>query len=223
MESSRAGQRFPRYQIQLPVLQKRTPTASRVEVGWTRDLSEGGACLDLPSRLPALARIWLRLQAERGSIELEARVAWSGEPPAPGRAAAHGVAFLEASAAQRLALHEMLAARKQASESGVRLLLDLPVTCRSGSEPGRQLRGRTVELSRGGVLLLIDRSLPAGTSLDVLLHTPRGSLIAKGVVVWADVSGEDRAGAPVQHGLRLTSLGWTTPLVLGLVLADPPH
>ena len=42
-------------------------------------------------------------------------------------------------------------------------------------------------------------------------------------MVWADLSGEDRTSAPVQHGLRLTSLSWSTPLVLGLVLADPPH
>ncbi len=223
MESSGVGQRFPRYQIQLPVLQKRTATASRVEVGWTRDLSEGGACLDLPTRLPGPARIWLRLQADRGPIELEARVVWSGEPPAPGRGAVHGVAFLETSEAQRLALHETLAARSQASESGVRLLLDLPVTCRSESEPGSPLRGRTVELSRGGVLLLLDRPLPSGTSLKVLLHTPRGSLTAEGVVVWADIPGEDRVRAPVPLGLRLTSRGWSTPLVLGLMLADAPH
>jgi hypothetical protein len=223
MDSSWAGHRFPRYQIRLPVLQKTAPTANRVEVGWTRDLSEGGACLELPTRLPSPSRIWLRLQADRGPIELEARVAWSGEPPAPGRGAVHGVAFLGTTGTQRLALHEMLAARGQASESGVRLLLDLPVTCRPGSEPESPLRGRTVELSRGGVLLLLDRPLPSGTSMEVRLHTPRGSLSAEGVVIWAGLPGEGCGSAPVQHGLRLTSLGWSTPLVLGLVLADPPH
>jgi len=42
MDSPSAGHRFPRYQIQLPVLQKTAPSANRVEVGWTRDLSEDG-------------------------------------------------------------------------------------------------------------------------------------------------------------------------------------
>jgi PilZ domain len=223
MQSPSAGHRFARYQIQLPVLQKTAPTANRVEVGWTRDLSEGGACLELPTRLPTPAVIWLRLQADRGPIEMQARVVWSGEPSAPGRGVVHGVAFVGISEEQRLALHAMLSARRQASESGVRLLLDLPVTCRLEHEPGSPLRGRTVDLSREGVLLLLDRPLPSGTSVEVLLHTPQGSLTAEGVVVWADLPGEGRTRAPVQHGLRLTSLSWSTPLVLGLVLADPPH
>ena len=223
MGLSLGGHRFPRYQVQLPVLQKATPTADRVEVGWTRDLSQGGACLELPTRHSAPAPIWLQLQTDRGPIELGARVVWSGEPPAPGRGAVHGVAFFGATEAQRLALHEMLAARRQASESGVRLLLDLPVTCHPEDEPESPLRGRTVDLSRGGVLLLLDRPLASGTWVEVVLHTPRGPLTAEGVVAWADLPGEDRAEAPIQHGLRLTSLSWSTPLVLGLVLADPPH
>jgi len=221
MDSSSAGHRFPRYQIQLPVLQKAAHTANRVEVGWTLDLSEGGASLELPTRLPVPALIWLRLQTDRGPIELEARVAWSGEP-FPGRGVAHGVAFLGTTEAQRQALHAMLASRGEGSESGIRLSLDLPVTCRPENEPESPLRGRTVDLSREGVLLLLDRPLPAGTSMELLLHTPRGSLTAEGVVVWADLPGE-RTGAPVQHGVRLTSLSWSTPLALGLVLADPPH
>ena len=222
MDSSSAGHRFPRYQIQLPVLQKAAYTAKRVEVGWTLDLSEGGASLELPTRLPVPARIWLRLQTDRGPIELEARVVWSGEPPAPGRGVVHGVAFLGTTEAQRQALHAMLATRGQGSESGIRLSLDLPVTCRPEKEPESPLRGRTVDLSRGGVLLLLDRPLPAGTSMELLLHTPRGSLTAEGVVVWADLPG-DRTNAPVQHGLRLTSLSWSTFLALGLVLADLLH
>jgi len=223
VETRSARHRFPRYQIQLPVLQKADPSATRVEVGWTRDLSESGACLVLPARLPAPAVIWLRLQTDHGPIEVEARVVWSGEAPAPGRGVVHGVAFLATTGEQRQALHGMLAARGQAAESGLRVLLDLPVTCRPANEEAPSLHGRTVDFSRGGVLLLLDRPLPPGTSLAVLLHTPRGSLTAEGVVIWADEPGAEASGAPVQHGLRLTSLSWSTPLVLGLVLANPPQ
>jgi hypothetical protein len=218
-----AVQWFPRYQIQLPVLQKASAHATRVEVGWTRDLSLSGACLQLPARLPAPAMIWLRLQTDRGPIELEARVVWTCEIPGSRQGALHGVAFIETTRVQCQALREMLAARERASDSSLRLPLDLPVTCRPENEAEPPLHGRTVDFSRRGVRLLLDRPIPAGASLNVMLHTAWGSLTAEGVVIWADPPGGDPPATPVQHGLRLTSLSWSTPLVLGLELADPSH
>jgi hypothetical protein len=221
VELSLAVQRFPRYQIQLPVLQKASANATRVEVGWTRDLSVSGACLQLPARLPASAVIWLRLQTDRGPIELEARVVWTCENAGSRKGALHGIAFVGSTTVQCQALRDMLATRERTSDSSLRLPLDVPVTCHpeQGAEP--PLHGRTVDFSRRGVLLLLDRPMPAGASLNVVLHTPWGSLTAEGVVVWANRPGGDPPSTAVQHGLRLTSLSWSTPLVLGLELADP--
>lgn len=47
-----ALRRFPRYPIQLPVLYKLKGPALQTGVGWTRNLSEGGAWLELAERLP---------------------------------------------------------------------------------------------------------------------------------------------------------------------------
>jgi hypothetical protein len=223
VELSLAVQRFPRYQIQLPVLRKASSDATRVEVGWTRDLSLSGACLQFPACLPAPAEIWLRLQTNGGPIELEARVVWTCEVPGSRQGALHGVAFIGATRVQCQALEEMLAARERAFESSLRLPLELPVTCHpeNGAEP--PLLGRTVDFSRRGVLVLLDRPMPAGASLNVVLHTGWGPLTAEGVVVWANSAGGNPPGTAVQHGLRLTSLSWSTPLVLGLELADPSH
>jgi len=220
VELSLTVQRVARYQIQLPVLQKASANATRVEVGWTRDLSLSGACLQFPACLPAPAVIWLRLQTDRGPIELEARVVWTCEIPGSRQGALHGIAFVGATGVQCQALRDMLAARERTSDSSLRLPLDLPVTCHPEQEADLPLHGRTVDFSRRGVLLLLNRPMPAGASLNMVLHTPWGSLTAEGVVVWADPQGGDPPGTAVQHGLRLTSLSWSTPLVLGLELAD---
>src|SRR5512134_853597 len=43
MSENSTPRRLPRYQIQLPLLYKLSTPASKFGVGWTRNLSEGGA------------------------------------------------------------------------------------------------------------------------------------------------------------------------------------
>jgi hypothetical protein len=221
MVGESVDQRYPRYQIRLPLLHKLGPPDLGVEVGWTRNLSEGGACVELLRRLQPSTPVWLRLQADSGPIEVEGWVAWTRADAAQGRAFVHGVAFRTMLPPQRRLLHELLDAKGRVRESGVRVRLDLPVSCQREGAAGSPLQGRTVDFSRGGLLLHVPERLSPGTSVEVALHTPQGTLAAKGVVAWAAPLSRGESGCPIQHGLRFTSLGWSTPLVLGLVLADP--
>ena len=210
--------RFPRYPIRLPVLHK-PKGPPKAGVGWTRDLSEGGACVELAERLPPQTVYSLRLQTERGPIEVEAQVAWAGEPEVGG-GIPHGVAFTQIAPDQREALRDLLRARGKVEECGVRLPLALPVMCRPPGHFGPPLHGRTGDVSRWGLSLCLLQALPPGTPLELTLHTPRGPLTVAGTVVWVDPPEGRSPGALIAHGVRFTSLDWPTSLSLGLVLIE---
>jgi hypothetical protein len=78
----------------------------------------------------------------------------------------------------------------------------------------------TGDISRGGLLLLVPEVLPPGSALHIILHTPKGQLAAEGEVVWVEPPGDRAVEPPFRHGLRFTSLGWSTSLSLGLFLAE---
>ena len=113
-----AQRRSPRHDIVLPLLHRATPAALRVGVGWTRNLSEGGACLELTVRLPPQAPLWVHLQTDRGTIEAKAQVAWTGAPDSARGSVLHGVAFTQMSPAQRRVLRDMLLSKSDAGQVG---------------------------------------------------------------------------------------------------------
>lgn len=220
MLAGSAQRQFPRYQVLLPFLHRATPATIRVGVGWTRNLSEGGACVEMAERLPAGTPRWLRLQTDRGPIEAEARVAWAEEAAPNGKGILHGVAFTQITPKHIEALRDLLRAQGEGRESGVRLPLVLSVACRLHGGSGPALGGCTADIGRGGLSLRLLQALPLGTGIDLTLHTPSGLLRAEGTVVWVDPPERRKAGALISHGLRFTTLGWTTSLSLGLVLAS---
>ena len=87
---------FRRYPIQLPLLHTpKGPTPAQPGVGWTRNLSEGGACVELAERLQSRLPLLVCLRTERGIIEAEAEVAWAEKPPLATGGILHGVAFTQ--------------------------------------------------------------------------------------------------------------------------------
>ena len=87
--------KFPRYPIQLPLLYRPTlPTVNnKIGAGWTQNLSERGACIELAERLPPEAVVNLRLRTDRGPIQTDARVVWTGERTPPSGGIPHGMQF----------------------------------------------------------------------------------------------------------------------------------
>jgi c-di-GMP-binding flagellar brake protein YcgR len=216
--------RFPRHPIQLPVHHDAvSPESTGSGAGWTRDLSEGGACLELDERLPAPSLLHIRLQTEGGAIEVEAQVVWEVGARERGETEAgilHGVAFTHLSPVQLQALRDLLLSHSQGRRPGVRVPLDLPVTCQAKDPAAVPLHGRTGNVSRGGLLLRLSQVLLPGTSLKLTLDRPNGHVTAEGEIVWVEPPATRISGEPIRHGLRFTALGWTRSLSLALLMTE---
>jgi len=224
MAISPARRRFPRYPAQFPLLHKPiAPVPARAGAGWTRNLSEGGACVELAECLRAQAPLRLYLRTDRGAIEIETQVAWAGEARLAGGGVPHGVAFTQIAPDQRQTLGDLVRRRGERRYAEVRFPFEVAVTCHRKGEPARaSLQGVTGDVSREGLLLLLPAVLPLGSALDLTLHTPSGPLMAEGQIAWVEPPEGQVLGPPFRHGVRFTAVGWSTLLSLGLLLAEPP-
>ncbi len=213
--------RFPRYPIQLPVLYKlKGPTANKVGAGWTRDLSEGGACIELGERLRPQVSLTMRLQTDRGAIEVEAEVVWVGESTPPSGAIPHGVIFTQISQDHAQALRDLLLPLSMAPHAGVRVPVTLQVTCQPTSHNGPPLQGMAENMSRGGMLLCLSEALAPGTCLEITFHTATAPLRVRGEIAWVEPPERRTPGTPIRQGVRFAALDWTVSLHLGLLLAN---
>jgi hypothetical protein len=211
---------FPRYSIQLPFLHKaKPPAASRAGVGWTRNLSESGACVELAEPLPARMPLRLLLRTDQGGIQVEAQVVWTGEPGRLGGGILHGVAFTRLLPDQLRALRDLIHSKGQVRNAGVRVPLEISVTCTPTGSRRTTIHGLTGDISRGGLLLLLPEVLPPGSTMNVTLDTPNGPITVEGAVVWVEPPGGRAVGPPFRHGFGFTTLRWSTSLSLGLFLA----
>ena len=221
MSDLAAHRQYSRYRIHLPLLHRpKAPTALSVGIGWTRDLSEGGACVELAERLRPQRPLRISIQTDVGPIEAEARVVWVREPAASEEGAPHGVAFTRMSPDKLQALRDVIYRKGERGDAGIRLPLEVSVTCQPLGQEHQSIAGWTGDVGRGGLLLRLPTPLPPGTALDLTLHTDHGPLTAQGVVVWVATAEERVPGRPIPHGFRFTTLGWSTMLSLGLLLAD---
>lgn len=219
---------FRRYPIQLPLVHKsKNPGAPVTGIGWTRDLSEGGACVELDRRLSAPTPLQVRLQTDRGAIDVEVQVVWELETQegdvGPGKEGVlHGVAFSRLTSEQLQAVRDLIQSQRQERRASVRLPLELAVTCQpKGPAVPRMVWGHTEDMSRGGLLLRLSQDVPPGTVLELTLHRAGGPVKAEGEVVWVEPPEKRVSGEPVRHGLRFTGLGVSAMMSLGLLLMEP--
>jgi hypothetical protein len=189
-------------------------------MGWTFDLSEQGACVELAQRFPPPTTLHLTLQTDRASIEVDAVVVWAGTPALPG-GILHGLIFTHCAPDQLQALQDLLPSTGPAGSTGVRLHLDLPITCQMNGQVGHLLEGRTGDISREGVLIFLPRAIAQDTELEITVHTPVEPLTMPGKIVWVRSPENATPGEPIAHGFRFTSLRWCTPLILATLLGKP--
>jgi len=209
-----------RYPVILPVrYTTRYRAAVKAGVGWTRYLSVEGANVELDERLRPQTPLRLHLETDRGSIDVGAKVVWVGEVTPPAGGALHGVVFTQMAPPQSHALRELLLPLSLVRHAGIRLSVDMPITCQRKGVPGTSLQGRAVDISRGGLSLRLPRVLPLGTELAVTLSTPSEPIRVEGSVVWAESPDRRTVGNLVSHGLRFTSVDWSVSLAVGLLLA----
>ncbi|MBI4573249.1 MAG: PilZ domain-containing protein, partial [candidate division NC10 bacterium] len=222
MPDGTTERRFPRYPIQLPfVYTVRAGGSPTGGAGWTRTLSEGGASVETAERLRPQTPLGLRLLTDRGTVELEARVIWLGKPAPPGGGLIHGVAFTQIALADVQTLRELFRPLVLTRQSGLRLALDLPVTCQMADPAAPPLQGRTQNGSRGGLRLRLPQLLVPGTPLVVTLHAPGGPLMVEGAIAWVEPPEMWTPGESIGHGFRLAASDWTTVCALALLFLGP--
>jgi hypothetical protein len=187
--------------------------------GWTRDLSEGGACLELPDRLEVSALIHLFLRTDQGGISIEGQVIWAEGPLQTG-GVLHGVAFAQMVSGQHQAVRDLLFRKRMVWQAVVRIPLELPVTYQLKSQPRSLHQGQTENVSRRGLLLRLPLVYSPGTSLEVALHTPHGHLTAEGMIVRVEPLEAQTLGEPIRHGFHFTDISHAAQMALGRVLAE---
>jgi hypothetical protein len=237
--------RFTRYPVQLPLLYNpEDPKTNRVEPGWTRELSPGGACLELGERLQSAGILHVKLRTAHSPFETEAQVIWAGEPTSPADGIPHGVVFRQLAPEDVRTLHSQLPPVFQGTYPRVRLPVDLGVTCRPKRSRREPLQGRVGNMSRGGMLLYFGEGAAAGTEVETTIQTRTGPIRVDGRIIWADLRGSPQpifpppayatAGdiawidlparstpdQPILHGVQFTSLDWPVSLRLGHFLAE---
>lgn len=212
--------KLTRYPIQLPLLYWRKSGArTRAGAGWTRELSEDGATVELAERFHPQTILRVRIQTDRGPIELEAKVAWIAAPTPAGPENYHGLTITQIATDQLQALRDLLLPLSMVVHAGMRLSLNVAVTCRAKNRSGPLIRGRTGEVSRGGLMLRLPQAMAPGTVLEITLHTGSGPLALEGAVVWAQPPEAQTPGELIDHGLRFTSSPWSVSLALGFIMA----
>ncbi len=217
----------PRHTIQLPVLYRVPgPVPPSVGVGWTRTLSEVDAGVELGERLAPGTFLTVLLQTAQGPLELSAGVVWAGESLAAGGGILHGLVFTAADAKLLHALRNLFnvlnvfQALSAPPRAGLRLPIATPAICQAKYPPGPRLQGRTGNISREGLLLLLSEVLAPGTVLAVTLDGPHGPVSLEGVVVWRDMSARAALDDFVRHGVQLTTRDWATALALGRLVGE---
>ena len=201
----RAGQpRFPRSSVRLPLRYAAvSPTIGRNGMGWTRNVSEGGACLEVPEAFPHDAALNLWFQTDRGAVEAEAVVVWAAAVTHGQGPALHGVAFTRVAPRHRRTLRALLKTPTVIRHSGARFSADLPVAYRVPNQAGLPRWGRIENVSRGGMLLSLDERLQPGTRLTVTWQIASEDLTVEGTIVWVEPR---EGGTPIRHGFRFTTL-----------------
>lgn len=223
MPNSSVQRRYPRHPLVLSILYKsKEPAPAKVGVGWTRDVSDGGACLELAEPLPFATPLSVILQTDQGSLGVEGKVVWVGGPVAGGGGVLHGVAFRDATPEQLRALWALIARKGQARQAAVRVPVKLAVLCRPKGDAGPPLQGETGDVSREGLSVYLPQLLPAATPIEITLPTRRDPLTLEARVVWVESPEARTPGQPIRHGLRFTNLSWAHELTLGLLLAEVP-
>jgi hypothetical protein len=100
-----------RSEIKLPVLYRRkTPESVQAGVGWTHNLSDEGACLELSGRLDDKSVIQLLFQTDQGGLAIGAVVIWAAAIRQRGEGILHGVDFPDITPEQRQAIRDLLPA-----------------------------------------------------------------------------------------------------------------
>ncbi|HWT79709.1 MAG TPA: PilZ domain-containing protein [Candidatus Methylomirabilis sp.] len=223
MPALHVKRRFTRFPIVLPLRhQVEGRSADKPENGWTRDLSGGGACVELAARLQLDMPLRLVIRMDQNSIEVVSRVIWRGDPPRVEGGTQYGIAFRHLPPDQLETLGNFLLSLRQWRHARGRLPSNLAVTCRLIRFSDPPIRGKLGNVSRGGIMLRLPVELPPSTDLEVSLSSPTRTLTLAATIAWVEPRERRKSLRAIQHGVRFPRLDWSTSLALAHMLTDQP-
>jgi len=199
MEEGR--RRHRRFTLELPVrcrLGDPAGESSQNLLGHTLNMSEEGLALVLPVPLAPGAEVTVLLGLPEGPAVAEATVVWAGPAGPEEEGRRHGLRIRSMSPTHEDRWRQFLVrvtSRAHTRRHG-RLGVRLQIQCAVLSRPPRELAGRTMDLSPGGVQLVLPEAVPVGTRLHLSLQVPMGPRALEGEVVWCAPAerGEHRMG-----------------------------
>ena len=195
----------PRYSIETEVLYTvDAPTSShdpqKAKGVCTRNLSQSGLLLEAEEHLPPGTRLApLLIRGKLGTIEAQGQVVWAEGPSAEGRFR-HGIRLKQLDPSQELAWTSFVDEESRGlGRRPIRLDINLPVTCHR-KDSGESLGGRAVavNVSRGGLLVLLPVCVPVNTILSLEVRTQTQGLKTETRVVRLEVP---RPDGLIPHGL----------------------
>jgi len=227
MPGPESCRKHPRHPVVLSIVYQRTDSDGTGRgVGWTRNLSEGGACLELGEALPQGTALRVALQADQRRLWMDAEVVWAGRAGEVTDGVPHGIAFVQVTGEQAKALGGLVTRLGRLRDVAVRVPLHRPVACRVAGDSIPPLQGQTGEISRSGLSVSLPGRLPEASEVEVTLPTIEGPLRVRAKVVWVAPAGGN-PGEGVHHGLEFRGLNWEDEVSLGLLVAedgeDPPE
>lgn len=211
--------RHRRYALELPVrcrVEEPARGGFRNLLGHTENLSEGGIALVLPAPLRAGTEVTVLLDLPEGPAVAEATVVWIGPASHEGDGWPHGLEIREMAPTHEARWREFLLrmASQAFSRRHGRLGIRLEIQCAVLGRPSREIGGRTVDLSPGGVQLLLPEPVPVGSRLHLSVQVPMGPRTMDGQVVWC------APGEAGDHRVGVQFLQDTWPWSFLLDLAD---
>ncbi len=187
MKESSGTRWAPRYELCLPIryqVPPDGPPGGHAGFGQTRDVSETGACLDLPEPLPTGTRMGLVVDWEAGPLAVEATVVWGERSSPSGGRLRHGVAFSILSPEQQRSLEGLL---RRLGTVRTRIAVPEPLPLRARATLEVQL----LDLSLGGARIAHHSLLRPGAPCALEFPSSRGPLVLTARVTRSTVVGVD--------------------------------
>jgi hypothetical protein len=191
----------------------------RSGAGWTCNLSEGGACLELLDEIDPSTRLSLGFRTDQGRLSKGGKIIWT-KPLGPERGTIHGVAFDWETSDQHRPLREFLGRKGPVWRAVVRVPIELSVICHPKGQPRSLHQGRTENVSRRGLCLRLHLVVAPGTHLEVTLQTAHGPLQTEGTIVRVEPLEAQIQGEPIRHGFQFSEIPCPTAMALSRILAE---
>ncbi|MFQ5883129.1 MAG: PilZ domain-containing protein [Candidatus Methylomirabilales bacterium] len=213
MELSINQRRHRRFPFAIPLVCQASSHKERIDVGVTRNVSMGGALLDVPSPIPVWTPVKLRLLTGERVLRAHAVVVWSRQV---GMGFYLGIAFTRFAPGDSVCWHKLVHYQTGPNaRASVRIPVNVAVECGPGGEVGPAVPGQIGNIGEKGLLVWLPQRIPVRTELRFEFPGEKDSPSVTGEIAWVGASGHS---ASVPHGVQFCAEALKRDLFITAVL-----